>query len=162
MTIREQSFCLIRMTPTNQWNNLTHVFSKTANILFTKDFVNQIDDIVLSNIEADAGICLGMGIETDIGKVHIEAITRMDIIGVQYKNKKIRIGHDGRSALNIGSGLVSVGPQSDTFETFDGRADDPEHKFFDNRLILWKGKSFCNRISLQCVYFFFRYIYRCC
>lgn len=55
----------------DKWNTLCETVSKTADIIFTEEFVRNIDDIILSNIVADAGICVEMGVEIDIGGAHI-------------------------------------------------------------------------------------------
>ena len=104
---------------------------EVTSILCTKEFAKEIVNIAVNNIVADLGVCIGAGFEVEIGDFTIEAISRMDIIGVQFKNGKVRLGRDGRSALTVSWGPFTIGPQSDTYESFDGEADDPIHSFAD-------------------------------
>ena len=56
----------------------------------------------------------------------------MDIVSVQFKNGKLKIGHDGRAAGNLSIGPITIGNQNDTFEYFDETPhDEPENKLFD-------------------------------
>ena len=83
-----------------------------------KTFVEDVEHIIVSNVDFSAGICIGMGWSCSDGGIGVEAITRMDIIGVQLNDGDFRIGHIGRSALTISVGSFTVGPQSDTYEDF--------------------------------------------
>ena len=123
----------------DKWNKATAFVKKTASVIFTKDFAKNVDDIILNNIEAEAGISIGIGFQEDGQKVNLEAITRMDIIGVQFKDKQLGFGHNGRSALAIGVGPVTIGPQNNTYETFSGEREVEPSTYID---IGWsRGKA---------------------
>ena len=110
----------------NVWNNVCQTAEQVA------EFMNDAKDIILSNIEISAGICIGMGYAGGINDVvSVEAITRADIVGIQFKNGEFRIGHPGRSALNVSIGNVSVGPCSNTFENNTVGQERGEPSYFD-------------------------------
>ena len=82
------------------------------------NFANDMRDIVINNIDASAGICIGMGLTYDGEYAEVEAISRMDIVGVQLKDGNVRFGHPGKSALDVGIGPFSFGPQNNVYEDF--------------------------------------------
>jgi len=120
------------------WNDIKkkvkHVkdtVKETCSIVFTKEFVVHTLNSAISNFEAQAGITVGMGGEFEFGngkqnRISLEAGSRVDIVGIQFKNGKIRFGHVGRSALAISVGDWTFGPQSDTYESMDSGPDDPK------------------------------------
>ena len=122
----------------DKWNDI----KKTTSILFTEEFANNIDDIIVSNVEADAGVSLEFAIEYEGSVGKIEFSQRMDIVRVQFKDGKIRFGHDGRAALALGVSGFSFGPQNDTFESFIGDKDNPTETFFDIGLSVGQSSSF--------------------
>lgn len=83
----------------------------------------EVIKIAWENVTAEAGICIGMGVETDISGVNVELISRADIIGAQLKDGEFKVGHPNKSAASIGvtEGLisVSVGTGTEGFESFD-------------------------------------------
>ncbi len=87
---------------------------------FNKDMLK----IVINNIEFDAGICIGVGLAYTGKFLGIEAISRMDIVGIQFKDGNFRIGHPGKSGVNITlptsdpAADVTIGPQNNTYENF--------------------------------------------
>ena len=101
-----------------EYNKANRTISKLGDIIFTKEFLENIDDIIISNVDADAGISIGIGFQGSIGSAQIEAISRADIISIQFHDGEIRTGHVGKSTFNLGYGLLSFGPQNDTFEKF--------------------------------------------
>ena len=125
----------------NKWNMLVTTVEKTTDIIFTSDFVNQLDDIVLSNIEADAGICIGVGFEDKFGDFGVEAVSRMDIIGIQFRNGEMTFGKDGRSALAISGGVFTIGPQNDTFE-IDSKREVEDTSYFGVGISYGKSAAF--------------------
>ena len=97
---------------------------ETCSIVFTEEFAVHTLNSVLSNLEAKAGITVGIGGEFKFGNgkqniISLEACSRIDIVGIQLKDGKVRFGRTGRSALTIGIGDWTVGPQSDTYEPLD-------------------------------------------
>ena len=83
----------------------------------------EVIKIAWENVTAEAGICIGMGVETNISSVNVELISRADIIGVQLKDGEFKAGHPNKSAASIGvtEGItsVSVGTGTEGFESFD-------------------------------------------
>lgn len=110
----------IKSRTTNFFNGAVHAIGELCTV--TKDITN----IVINNFEASAGIGFGMGLDYSDGTLGIEAITRVDMIGIQIKNGKIRIGDPGRSAINVTIPSehpafdITIGPQNNTYENFDG------------------------------------------
>ena len=105
-------------------------------------FGKDIPNIVIDNISASAGICIGMGFACDYKGIGIEAITRMDIIGVQLNDSNFRIGHPGKSGLNVTLPVdpaidVTLGPQNNTYEDFG-----LEHREVEDTIYLDVGKSY--------------------
>ena len=88
------------------------------------NFTNDMRDIVINNIDASAGICIGMGLRHDGEFIGVEAISRMDIIGVQLNDGDFRIGHPGKSGASITlptgnpAADITLGPQNNTYEDF--------------------------------------------
>ena len=99
-----------------------------------KTISSDVSHIIASNITGSAGICIGMGMAND----NIEAVVRMDIIGVQIKDESVRIGHPGRSAFNVTVPIASpyaditLGRQNNTFEDFEVKKREVEDPvYFD-------------------------------
>ncbi len=91
--------------------------------------------IVWNNLSGDIGISLGVGLETDIGIFVINAISRTDIIGVQFKNGQVRVGRPNKSSFSGGFqlGPISIvfGPISEGFESFDYSVREYDDSYFD-------------------------------
>ncbi|MEE0946698.1 MAG: RHS repeat-associated core domain-containing protein, partial [Acutalibacteraceae bacterium] len=96
--------------------------NKAVEVVPTEDFANEVGNIVKNNISASAGLCVGIGFNADFGQgMQIEAIIRGDIVGVQLREGEIKFGHNLRSSFQVGYGAISVGSQSDVFESFGGK-----------------------------------------
>ncbi len=78
---------------------------------------SDIVEIAFDNVTASGGICIGIGGSFELGVTSVEAISRMDIFGAQYRDGEFEIGHNGKSAFSFSWGPFSIGPQSETFET---------------------------------------------
>ena len=129
---------------TQLWKTTTDI----SKIVFTKEFFEEAKNIVLSNFEASAGICIGVGFLKSSGSITVEAISRMDIIGVQIKNGKLRFGHTGRSALGIGFKGITARVANDTFESFVGKREVSEQSNFDYGIAY--GEAFAFVIGYHC------------
>ena len=110
------------------------------------EIVEDVGKMVVDNFEASAGKSIGMGIEKSIGIVSVEAITRMDIVGVQLKDGKFRVGRQYKSAFRLGltDGLVSVqaGTANVGFESFDYSYREDERNDRDVSIGMGIGMAF--------------------
>ena len=95
-------------------------------------FIGDMKDVVINNIDASAGISIGIGFSQKINGVGVEAISRMDIVGIQLNDGELKTGHIGRSALAVGIGSVTVGPQSDTYEDFGINTREVSNPYYYN------------------------------
>lgn len=86
--------------------------------------VDDIEEIVKSNVTFDAGISIGAHVAAAAKVFGIDLGFRMDIVGVQYKDGEWRSGHIGHSSQAITIGWLTLGPQWSTFETWSGKIED--------------------------------------
>ena len=77
-------------------------------------------NVLIKNISADAGVGIGIGLSADMGIAEFSAISRVDIIGVEFSNAEIKVGHHGKSGISLSVGTFSIGAESKTYESFDG------------------------------------------
>lgn len=106
------------------------------------DTAKDIVAILVKNTEASAGICIGMGVNTDLNVVGIEGIIRMDIIGILLKDGELRMGHPGKSALDISVLGFTFGPQNETFENLYSEREVYEPSYFDVELSIGAAQAF--------------------
>ena len=94
------------------------------NIINTWTENSFVYNVLSKNVTADFGVGIGMGGEVKLGNLKAGAISRMDILGIEFSGYDINFGHFGRSALYLGYGDVFLGMESKTFESFDGTVRD--------------------------------------
>ena len=94
------------------WNKLSNHINESNKV------IEDLHNIVQNNVSAHIGICLGMGLETEIGGVGIEAMTRMDIIGIGVDSGEIKVGHFGHSGASLTFLNITGGKSYDTYESF--------------------------------------------
>lgn len=104
---------------------------KEVNDISIGQIISDVGAIILSNIEASAGICIGMGGSVEKGILSAEAIVRMDLVGVRFKDGQIEFGHNGASGFNFSASPFYIGPQHSTFETFSGERTVEEPTYAD-------------------------------
>ncbi len=105
------------------------VATKTNDNISVGKILSDVWSIILSNIEASVGICVGIGSSVEKGALSAEAMVRMDLVGARFKNGKLEFGHNGASGVNISADDITLGPQHSTFETFSGErtVEDPSY-----------------------------------
>ena len=116
------------------------------------DFIAYAVETAYYNLEITAGITVGMGGEFALGKISIEAGSRMDILGVQFKDGNFSFGREGRSAACITIMGFTIGPQSDTYEDFGGEVkenDDPYYLDYEPQIPMLGSHSAAFIIGYQ-------------
>jgi len=117
----------------NKWNELCVIADKASDIVFTKDFAKHTWNSIKMNTNASAGAGFGIGTSADVGPASVELMSRVDVASIQFVDGKFRFGNVGRSSLSVGLfDLITVGPQSDTFEDhLTGNNIEPEdHQYW--------------------------------
>ena len=120
------------------WNGIDNGIQNAYN------FVNDINNIIRSNISADAGLCIGIGVETTIADVvGVSLMSRADIVGARYKNSKLQTGHNGYSGANLTVAGLTLGPQSHTYESYDrGIREVYEDEYIDYGISVGSSAAF--------------------
>ena len=101
-----------------------------------------IYNVIVRNIEFSAGVGVGMGVEVEVGPVEVQAISRVDAVGISVDDGAVKIGHIGESSLSVDIGpIYNVGANSSTFQSFDGTVFERD-KSIDDELTIGLGASF--------------------
>ena len=121
------------------WNDCENCGGKSFAVKVKETFdeimtvQRDIRQIAISNINIDAGVSIGAHFAVAAGLLGIDFGARMDIVGMQLKDGKFRIGHIGHSARAITIGDATIGPQWSTYENFSGgiREATDQPSYFD-------------------------------
>jgi len=112
---------------TDWWEDTTNAVKNAWETWTEKSFIYNAGKAIIQNLSADAGLSIGAGGALTVGVVEVEAISRMDVVGVSASREGVVFGNFGKSAASIGinafsktNGVFQLGRESNTYESFDG------------------------------------------